>query len=413
MSDLPAQGLFQQLNARPVSGEHLEVLGKKAAALWSTGSAPSLNEAVVETVKHAGLSPEQVRRVIEFANTDAYLTEFKKEGSHRVVNFHGGPANPSDILKDLNDGGGGSVFDRGTSDYRQPPRVKTASVDGAEEALEQIFIEKSASAEYPEVNPLGDVLDLKDKLAASYDNMTYEISSLESAYSDLADRVYGGMKQAALSGRTLGEIVQVWSVAAPSPEHIKVAFQLFTPRLLREGVFGSSEELSDSIEKVGHVRIPNPNHPMVTDFQEYCETLSKLAELRAAREDVKEGLGQLIAFLKHGNAPAASAVGLAGKITGAARGAAAPVGKAGRVVAEKLIGQGETANMVGSALETATKYSPHAAALVGANEVRRHLKYSPTWNRFQAVANPQSDQYRQREYEIAARAQYGGGGGQY
>ena len=86
MSDLPAQGLFQQMNARRVAGEHLEVLGKHASARWQRGDCSTLSDAVVETVKHAGLAPEQVRRVVEFANQDAYLSEFKKGASpHRIV----------------------------------------------------------------------------------------------------------------------------------------------------------------------------------------------------------------------------------------------------------------------------------------------------------------------------------------
>ena len=121
MNDLPASTLFQQAHARSMSGEELEMLGKQAADLYSTAKRP-LTEAVIEVVKHAGLAPEQVKRVVEFANTEAYLQEFKKEGStHKVVEFEGGPANFSDVLKDLNDGGGGTVFDRGASDYGQPP----------------------------------------------------------------------------------------------------------------------------------------------------------------------------------------------------------------------------------------------------------------------------------------------------
>lgn len=417
MSDLPAQGLFQQLNAKHVSGEHLEVLGKRASALWSSGSASTLSEAVIGVVKQAGLSPEQVKRVIEFANTEAYLTEFKKEGSHRVVSFAGGPANPSEVFKDLNDGGGGSVFDRGTGDYKHPPSQvktssissesmdKTASVEGSPDAFEAFLTSTSGSAEYPYANPYGEVMDLRDKLASQYDSLTSEIGGLESAYADLAERVYFGVKQAALAGRTLGEVVQVWSTAIPSADHVKLAFELFTPRLLREQVFHTAQELLDSTEKTGSVRMVNSKHPMVTDYQEYCEVLSKLAQARGAREEVKEALGELTLSLKQAAVIPA--------ITGAASRAGKSVGSAGKNVAEKIIGAGDGADMVGSALEKATKYSPHAAAVIGANEVRRHLKYSPTWNKFQSVANPQSDQYRQREYEIAARGTGGGYGGGY
>jgi hypothetical protein len=120
-SDLPATLSVQQSHARPIGGEELELLGKKAAARYSSGGVP-LTQAVVDTVKHAALSPEQVRRVAEFANISAYLTEFQKCGNdHRYVQFQGGPADVPAILRDLNDGGGGTVFDRGLADYYQPP----------------------------------------------------------------------------------------------------------------------------------------------------------------------------------------------------------------------------------------------------------------------------------------------------
>jgi hypothetical protein len=128
MQDLPAVTLLQQSHAIPKSGEELEVLGKAASKKFVSGQSGTLNEAVVETVKHAGLSPEQVKRVIEFANTNAFLSDFHKEGgAHKYVEFHGGPADPAEVLRDLNDGGGGNVFDRGLADYSHDP-PKTASV---------------------------------------------------------------------------------------------------------------------------------------------------------------------------------------------------------------------------------------------------------------------------------------------
>jgi hypothetical protein len=106
MHDLPLQNFLQQLHSRVVSGEHLEVLGKQAAAEWCRGNHKTLTDAVTDTVKHAGLSPEQVRRVVEFTNVAAFNREFQKEAApHSVVSFSGGPADAPTILKDdRNDG---------------------------------------------------------------------------------------------------------------------------------------------------------------------------------------------------------------------------------------------------------------------------------------------------------------------
>jgi hypothetical protein len=147
MHELPSIALLQQSHAVPKSGEELEVLGKSASKKYASGRAATLNEAVVDTVKHAGLSPEQVRRVVEFANVNAYLSEFGKEGAaHKYIEFHGGPASPAEVLHDLNDGGGGSVFDRGSADYSYDPEApKTASLlEKNRVAAHKLGLEKTA-----------------------------------------------------------------------------------------------------------------------------------------------------------------------------------------------------------------------------------------------------------------------------
>jgi hypothetical protein len=389
--DLPDQELYQQLNARRVSGEHLEVLGKKAAADWAQGEYGTLTEAVVSIVKHAGLSPEQVRRVVEFANTDAYLKEFRKEGSHKVVDFgKGGPADPSDVLKDLNDGGGGTVFDRGTSDYDQPPTgTKTASARVEEELFG--LLRATGPTEYPEANPYGDVMDLRDKLAGISDTFNSQINSLEVLYGDVSGEVYRQVKQAALGGYTLGEVLQAVQGVTPSADHVKVAFAFMGPKLLEDGVCSSLTELGASLEKTGSVRAVNQHHPLVASFVEYCTVLDKLAEIRAARDEVHVALEQTTSFLKR--ASAASTVGKlheGAKVLGA---------RAAPFVSEHL-GQG-----AGKAVQLASSAAVPAAGLVTANEIRRHLAHNPLVHKALSTVPGTSD-YQQREFELAQRGGY-------
>lgn len=295
MSDLPTFGLLQQAHARPMTGEHLEVLGKQASARWSCGEVKRLSDAVVETVKHAGLSPEQVKRVVEFANQDAYLKEFKKEGSeHKFVDFPGGPADPAEVLRDLNSGAGGSVFDRGSSDYNTPPSEKTASAKSDyEHDMIAMFAGEKVSEEYVYADPMAPLVELRDKVAGAVSTFNDQVSGLEVAYADLADSLYRQVKQAALEGSELGEIVQVMAEVAPSTEHMKVAFQLMTPRLLREGVYSSGAALQASFSKTAGMRVVNHEHPLCVDFGEYCEVLSKLAELRSAQTDSRAALMEI------------------------------------------------------------------------------------------------------------------------
>lgn len=404
--DLPSSGLLQQLSAKEVSGEHLEVLGKKASSLWCEGRAKSLTDAVVETVKHAGLSPEQVKRVVEFANTDAYLTEFRKEGSgHKVVDFGGqGPANYAAVLQDLNDGGGGSVFDPGTGDYNQPPKEKTSAV--ADERVEAAFAEMFGAADpaLPNAEPFAHTIELRDKLAGAYEHATAQLSTLENMFDDLRGRVFFQVKQAALSGHALSEVAEIWGRYAPSEEHVKVAFQCILEPLIDNGVFPSGEALAESFQKVAQVGVVNEEHPLVADFKDFCEVLSKLAEVREVQQATGEGLAELTGVLKE-----ASETGLVQRAGDLLHRASEAAGRGGERVGEALLGAGK-GKALGTAARIGTKYVLPAA---GAHEVyRRTLKHNPVFQgakRTALGAIPGTEEYNQKEYELAMRAQGMGG----
>lgn len=432
MSDLPFQGALQQSHARPISGEELEAFGKKAADAWASGNTKNLNEAVVETVKHAGLSPEQVRRVIEFTNTSAYLMEFKKEGSpHRVVEFPGGPADPSAILQDLNDGGGGSVFDPGHFDhYSSPPaETKIASAAAEKDLVDAIFRNDTPMVQH---NPLGDVVDLRDKLAAVYENQTSILTGLEGMYLDLSDQLYGHVKQATLGGYSLGQVLQAWAPFIQEPEYIKIAFSHIAPRLVADGVFWSMEDLNESIEKVATGQpLVNQEHPLIQTMGEWCETLNKIASIRDQQKEIKWALNETTGFLANASpeklasffdnmirasggtdqdkTAAAPSPGLIGKITGLARAAAEPAGEAGGWAAKHLFGAGsphiETAkNLVGGAV----KYAPHAAAAGLAMRGAQHLSalgQTPVGHAMKSVV-PGTQEYQQKQQQLLY--QYGG-----
>jgi hypothetical protein len=345
-------------------------MGKKAAADWQRAVYPTLTEAVTATVKEAQLSPEQVKRVVEFANTNAFLSEFKKEGAaHRVIEFAGGPADYSEILKDLNDGGGGSVFDRGTGDYNAPPshhgHAKHASADD-DALMREMFGVKESSAEEPFAEPLGPIVDLRDKLAGAANHLLSEISGLEIAYAELGDAVYHQVKQAALEGVPLGQVLQAWETVAPTEEYIKVAFTLMTPRLLREGVFASSDLMLSSFDKVASDgSLVNAEHPLVVSFGDFCGVLEKLAELRGLRDEAVENHKGLTGILKNAGAVTKAV----SRITDTAAGAAA---KAKPHLKAAL---GDTA---GGLAAGAIEYAPHVGAAIAGNEAYQHVKNSPS-----------------------------------
>ncbi len=306
--DLTPQAVLQQSSAHPISGDVLETYGKHAADLYAEGACDTLDSAVVETIKSAGLSPEQVRRVVEFTNTQAFITEFKKEGTaNKYVTFEGGPASFNNIIQDLNDGGGGTVFDRGTLDYSHVPDTgsKTASARGMDKTasaedyddIAQMFAVDVQAPPIPYANPMQDVQDLRSKLATVRDHWTSEMSSLEVDLLSVTDEMVHQVKQAALDGVSLGSVVQAWDQAlSPEPALVKAAFAVLGERL-RGDVFRDQEELNASIEKTAGVGlVVVADHPIVSSFDAYCSLVTKLAHMREARAEAVDGYKKLLNF---------------------------------------------------------------------------------------------------------------------
>jgi hypothetical protein len=395
MHDLPTQAALQQAKARPISGEELEVMGKQAASCFLSGAHPTLTEAVVETVKRAGLSPEQVLRVVEFTNQNAYRQEFQKEGStHKFIDFPGGPASPSEVLQDLNDGGGGTVFDRGSSDYSKEPKFsktaaaltsmeKTASAetDPLEAAFEAMF--KVAKGEsLPFVEPMQDTIVAREKLASARDALTSDLSFLETEFHGVLEDLYEQVKQAAMAGVPLGHVVQAWASLDPAAGLVKAAFSHIGPRLNEQGVM-PLEEIGASLRKTASA-VVNERHPLVQTFAAFADRLEKLAHTRAALVEVNEAFSRISHFEKRASSALAGTAGAIGLVPKAWRGAtqlarsAAPhVEAKATEIGGALLGP-QAGGALGKAVGSAVQYAPHAAAAIGAKELYdRGFKYGP------------------------------------
>lgn len=394
MSDLPNHGLYQQSHARPKTGEELEVLGKTASTKWLAGKSDSLNDAVVETVKSAGLSPEQVKRVCEFANTDAFLKEFKKESgvNHKVVDFDGGPADPASVIQSLNSGGQGTVMDPGMGDYDHPPTEKRASSLKEDAVLAQQF---GFDPGIPFEEPLRDVMDMRDKLAGAYEHLSSQLSGLEIMAEDASEVLYQQVKQAALNGASLGDIAQVLEVGAPDAVFLKIAFEQFTPRLLTEGVYSHISEALASMDKVASRRVVDRSHPLVTCISEFAESLSKLAHTRAACQELNETQAAATAFLKSAGKEGLLLKGVR-HAESAAEKAAPHVGGVAKKVVGALVSE-DAGNTAGKLVGGAVKHAPKAVAAGAVLEASRRASNDPrisnAYHKAQAHLNPLSEDW--------------------
>ena len=380
MHDLPSFLAQQQGNAKPKTAEELEVLGKEAASKYCRGNSATLTAAVVDTVKTAGLAPEQVRRVVEFANIDAFHQEFKKEGAgHRVVEFDKGPADFSDVIKELNDTGGVLEMNKNAFDYSSPP-PNVPQLESDNEVRLGVDNEKLASAfgveevPLPYADPLRASLDLKAKLAGLDEELTADLNHLQSQYFDIVEDLTHQVKQACLEGTELGQVVAAWSTVTDKPAFMKAAFAVLNPALVEGGVFQSYDELGDSIMKTASAGLVNPEHPLMVRFQDFCETLTKMAETRAAQEEVASSLDQISTFLKA--AVDSNKLTAAKNVLGKAWGASKSLADAAAPLAGSAIkGMGGAA---GTIAETAIPYAPHAAVAYGGYKAHEAAQHSPT-----------------------------------
>lgn len=368
MSDAPIQTILQQKDARPVSGEHLEVLGKQAASMWVEGKVASLHEAIVETVRGERLSPEQVRRVVEFTNGDAYLQEFRKESSHKVVHFDCGPADPAQVLQDLNDGGGGSRYDRGSDYARSPgdvhkeasanrvvaPLEKTAAAPAGAEPIEGLpklpklpslpkhaHYEDALWAEFgaagaPPIafaEPLQPLIETRSKLAAARDQVASEIDKLELDYVEAGQQLYHQVKQAALEGTSMADVVKAWSSVSEDPLYVKIAFRMMTPLFKRDGVFQGYDAIGESLMKQASVGDVNKDHPLVSSYGEFIDSLNKLANMRVLHQEFETGVAQAELLMKQ-----AGSGGLLGAAKQGISAASQGIDAASPAIAQFLVG---------------------------------------------------------------------------
>lgn len=433
-SDTPIQTVLQQRDARPVAGEHLEVLGKKAAADWGTGKFASLHEAVIGTVRSEQLSPEQVRRVVEFTNSNAYLNEFRKEGSHKVVHFDNGPADPAQVLQDLNDGGGGTVYDRGTLDYSMPPEHghkkvaaarateamdKTASANDVpavdlpkltkmpslpklghalerhDQAFWDLFATSADTVKEASANPQQELVEVQQRLHGTRSELESNLNCFDAEYKEASQALFHQVKQASMQGATLGELVAAWSVVNDDPLFVKAAFSAITPQLRSSGLFGSFDAIGESLMKTAGVGGDvDVTHPAVVAFSDFCIALNKVASTRILLGEVTAAAGEADMALK------LAAGGIIGGAKAVVKGTSKAIDKASPHVARALVGA-DGAKKLAPRLAMGMKGTAAVGGVLAGNAAVQNVTDRPAVRGVASAVKstvPGTMEYQQRRY---------------
>jgi hypothetical protein len=268
---------LQDMQGVPMDPGRLETLGKDAAA-FADSAGLGLSEAVVRTIGKTKLNAEQVRRVVEFTNQEAFNRKFAAMNSlHRVIDIDGGPADPARVLQDLNDGARPEATFLPSLDYLMPPaEEKTAEFDfglgstGRDDGLRGRTIQE--------------IVDLRGKFASAHDEVVGIAGSAQLQMQESLDRLGEAVRVAVkTAGLVRDDLVPVWR--SINADLVGTALSRVGPLPVRgHGV------------KTAH-RI-NPEHPVVAEYASFAKFAESYAQADMARQDLERRLVDINSFLK-------------------------------------------------------------------------------------------------------------------
>lgn len=268
MSTFPSY--IREMPGQVVDAASLEGLGREASKLSSTAGL-SLTEAVVTTLEKVKLNAEQVTRVVEYANVDAWNRKFAAldPAGSRSVDIAGGPADPVQVLQSL----GSASVDAGESmpdDYSSPP-VKTSSFSRYEIPV------RSESGVFHDISRLRSKLSSEHALAVE-DTLAKKYS-LNQALLSLGEAV----KSASLMGASAEEIYGVWHVH--DAEIAPTAFER-----LRHFIS------TDNVKVAG--RAVSPDHSVSRRFATFAKCAHDYVGAVTARQQLETELTRVDTWLK-------------------------------------------------------------------------------------------------------------------
>lgn len=257
-----------------LSADSLELMGKRAANMYLDFKVP-LNEGIAKIAsEHKDINPEQVKRVVEFANIAVYLSEHDHNKTAGADTSY--PqfelADSTVIIQSLGEETKTVTSSAVNVDYASQPRrkEKTSSIE-TDKLFSQMFgtdnATKLASAESNVESAAGELVnakhsaeDLRDSLSRSYDQ-------IDNLYKMASEEYYELVKRYMLDDGDFSHVMVAARSTDLSDEKIAYVIKPVVEKLLEEKV-ASSKQLNQSIRNLEKVafRVINPEHPLVTTF---------------------------------------------------------------------------------------------------------------------------------------------------
>lgn len=285
-----------------LSPESLELMGKKAATAYLTDEVP-LNDSIAKLAgDHSDITPEQIKRVAEFANTAVYLAMHDQSKTAGADSSY--PqfelADAGRILQDLSDGARPTVVTKTDIDYAraaQTPKLASASLDSA---LAGLFKVASSEKDYSEESIADQVVSTKQTLLGLRDNLVDRYNQHHSLFKEATVEFYDHVKRHMLDGGSFAEVYAAGGATGIDDSTLRRLMEPVVGRLLVEKV-ASPKRIADSmadLEKIAHREV-NTDHELVQSFSAMVMSGEELRDIQAALGAVDSELGEVQSFIKN------------------------------------------------------------------------------------------------------------------
>lgn len=256
-------------NWQSIGPEHLVQLGKSAAHNAET-SGISLTNAVVREIGMTKLNSEQVRRVVESANHEAFHRKFASMDSKmRVVDLEGGPADFNAVTERL-------------ALHAAPQKVASYRNDYALGPQYPVRVQSSTGS-MTKAAALEGVVELRGQLEAMHIELTSSAQSKQAQVESTLHNVTHHVRQALMDGAYHEDIERAWG-------H-------FNPKFATELASSFSLPKAPAGVKTASRQIPQ-DHPLVTSFGTFMKVAQEYEVLCAQIREVEKNMVKIEEHLR-------------------------------------------------------------------------------------------------------------------
>lgn len=281
-----------------LSPERLELMGKEAATLLVEKGVP-LHESISKLAgAESDINAEQVKRVVEFANTAAYLAFHDKnkmaaqESSYPQFEL----ADTNRILGDLSNTGRPSALSKVDIDYGRAPEKKKISTAKLESALEELFTgsSKTASLDFTPETVTEHIMDTKHNLVSLKENLEHSGEQLDMLRKEAEAGYYDAIKRHLLDGGSFADVARGASEIFDDLDLLKEAMVPFVAKLLKEKVAQPEALFAQlqTLEKVAH-RPVHEDHPFVAGLGAVVTLNEEITKVATALTEVDASLARV------------------------------------------------------------------------------------------------------------------------